>query len=298
MEPAGSNSKKGGKSMATFTNQAALAYNNIVTNSNTVAGEIVEVLSATKTPISASYAPDDVITYAISIVNTGTAAFTNLTVSDNLGAYTFGATSVTPLSYEAGTVKYYVNGVLQTAPTVTAGPPLTFTGISVPAGGNALILYSARANSYAPLGTGGTVENTVTITGSGVTAPVTTTGTIDATTAARLSLTKAVSPASVSENQPITFTLTVANSGGSAVTAADNAVISDTFNPPLTITSVTYNGVAWTAPTNYTYNAATGAFATVAGQITVPAATYTQDTTTGVWETAPGIGTLVITGTM
>ncbi len=284
--------------MATFTNQAALAYNNIVTNSNTGAGEIVEVLSATKTPISASYAPDDVITYAISIVNTGTAAFTNLTVSDNLGAYTFGSTSVTPLSYEAGTVKYYVNGVLQTAPTVTAGPPLTFTGISVPAGGNALILYSARANSYAPLGTGGTVENTVTITGSGVTAPVTTTGTIDATTAARLSLTKAVSPASVSENQPITFTLTVANSGGSAVTAADNAVISDTFNPPLTITSVTYNGVAWTAPTNYTYNAATGAFATVAGQITVPAATYTQDTTTGVWETAPGIGTLVITGTM
>ena len=284
--------------MATFTNQAALAYNNIVTNSNTVAGEIVEVLTATKTPVPTSYAQDDVITYAISIVNSGTAAFTPLTVSDNLGAYTFGTTSVTPLSYEEGTVKYYVDGVLQAAPTVTAGPPLTFTGINVPAGGNALILYSARANSYAPLGTGGTVENTVTITGGGITTPVTTTGTIDATTAARLSLTKALSPASVSENQPITFTLTVANSGGSAVTAADNAVISDTFNPPLTITSVTYNGTAWTSPTNYTYNATSGAFATAAGQITVPAATYTQDTTTGIWETAPGIGTLVITGTM
>lgn len=284
--------------MATFTNQAALAYNNIVTNSNTVAGEIVEVLSAAKTPVTVDYAPDDAITYAISIVNTGTAAFTNLTVSDDLGAYTFGATSVTPLTYEDGTVKYYLNGVLQTAPTVTAGPPLTFTGVSVPADGNALILYSARANSYAPLGTGGTVENTVTITGNGVTAPVVTSGTIDAATAARLSLTKAVSPASVSENQPITFTLTVANSGGTAVTAADNAVISDTFNPPLTITSVTYNGAAWTSPTNYTYDSATGAFATVAGQITVPAAAYTQDTTTGVWETAPGIGTLVITGTM
>lgn len=284
--------------MATFTNQAALAYNNIVTNSNTVAGEIVEVLSATKTPISTSYAPDDLITYAISIVNSGTTAFTGLNIADNLGAYTFGGVSVTPLTYEAGTVKYYVNGVLQTAPTVTAGPPLTFTGINVPAGGNALILYSARANSYAPLGTGGNVENTVTITGNGLSAPVTTSGTINATTAARLSLTKAISPASVSENQPISFTLTVANSGGSAVTGTDNAVITDTFNPPLTITSVTYNGTAWTSPTNYTYDPATGAFATVAGQITVPAATYTQDTATGVWETAPGIGTLVITGTM
>ena len=282
--------------MATFTNQAALAYNNIVTNSNTVEGEIVEVLSAAKTPVPTDYAPDDVITYAVSIVNSGTAAFTNLTVSDDLGAYAFNATSVTPLTYEDGTVKYYLNGVLQSAPAVTAGPPLTFTGINVPASGNALILYSARANSYAPLGTGGTVENTVTITGGGLTEPLTAAGTIEATTDAKLSLTKAVSPASVSGNQPVSFTLTVSNSGGSAVTAADNAVISDTFNPPLTITSVTYNGTAWASPANYTYDPTTGAFATVAGQITVSAATYTQNTSTGVWETAPGIGTLVITG--
>lgn len=61
---------------------------------------------------------------------------------------------------------------------------------------------------------------------------------------------------------------------------------------------VSYNGTAWTAGTDYTYDAATGQFATVAGNVTVPAATYTQDPTTGVWTTTPGASTLTVTGTL
>ena len=49
---------------------------------------------------------------------------------------------------------------------------------------------------------------------------------------------------------------------------------------------------------NYTYNEATGLFATLAGQITVPAATYTQDPTPGAYSVTPGISTLVVTGTI
>lgn len=284
--------------MATFTNQAALAYNNIVTNSNIVAGELLEALSATKTAVAPGYAQDEPVTYAVSIVNTGTAPFTGLTVSDNLGAYPFGQFNLVPLDYVDGSAKYYVNGVLQAAPAVEAGPPLTFTGVNVPAGGNALILYSARTNFYAPPAADGSVVNTVTINGTGLNAPVVTSGAVDANTGVNLSLTKAMNPATITENQPLTITLTVSNTGGAAATAADNAVISDTFNPPLTITGVTYNGAAWTSPANYTYNPATGAFSTVAGQVTVPAATYAQNPDTGVWETTPGTGTLVITGTM
>ena len=37
---------------------------------------------------------------------------------------------------------------------------------------------------------------------------------------------------------------------------------------------------------------------TVAGQITVPAATYTQDPTTGVWTITPGVSILTVTGTV
>ena len=151
--------------MATFFNQATLSYNDNVTNSNIVTGEIVEVLSAVKTAVVDTYEAGDSITYVISIVNTGAAPFNNLTVTDNLGTYTSGELSLTPLTYVAGSVKYYVNGVLLAAPTVqTAAGTLTFSGINVPAGGNAIIVYKADVNGFAPLTTTGTVENTATIT--------------------------------------------------------------------------------------------------------------------------------------
>ena len=111
--------------MASFTNFATLSYNGGTTNSNIVTGEILEALTAVKTAVSANYSAGDRITYALSLVNTGTAAITDYTVTDNLGGYTVGANTVYPLAYSAGTVRYYINGVLQTAPTVTAGPPLT-----------------------------------------------------------------------------------------------------------------------------------------------------------------------------
>ena len=46
----------------------------------------------------------------------------------------------------------------------------------------------------------------------------------------------------------------------------------------------------------YTYNELTGDFATVASQITVPAATYEQDTVTGEWIITPGVSGLVVSG--
>lgn len=42
---------KGWKYMARFTNQAQLRYGNNVANSNIAVGEILEVLSATKTAV-------------------------------------------------------------------------------------------------------------------------------------------------------------------------------------------------------------------------------------------------------
>ena len=46
---------------------------------------------------------------------------------------------------------------------------------------------------------------------------------------------------------------------------------------------------------NYTYDETTGAFATVAGQITVPAATFTQNAD-GSYTTNPGVTVLTVTG--
>ena len=117
--------------MAIFTNQATLSYNNTITTSNIVTGEVLEVLSATKNSLDTQYRYNDTITYVISINNTGVTAFNNLTLTDDLGTYTTGGLTVTPLTYEAGTVAYYVNGVLQATPVVTAGPPLVISNINV-----------------------------------------------------------------------------------------------------------------------------------------------------------------------
>ena len=284
--------------MATFTNQAILSYNNTTTSSNIVEGELVEVLSATKTAVNQFYGRGDAVTYAVSILNAGTTAFTGLTITDNLGAYSFNATTLTPLNYVADSVRYYSNGVLQSAPSVTAGPPLTISGISVPAGGNALILYSTRSNEFAPLDSEGVIDNTATITGGGLSAPLVATATVNAETGVRLSIHKSVCPATVTENEPLTYTLTIQNSGNIPVVATDDVIVSDTFDPVLAITAVRFNGADWTSPANYSYNAATGLFTTAAGQITVPAATYTRDATTGAWNLTPGTSTLTITGTI
>lgn len=283
--------------MASFTNFATLSYNGGTTNSNIVTGEILEALTAVKTAVSANYSAGDRIAYALSLVNTGTAAITDYTVTDNLGGYTVGANTVYPLAYNAGTVRYYINGVLQTAPTVTAGPPLTVTGLTVPAGGSAVLIYETAATPVAPLATGSSITNTATITGGGLTTPITAQATVDTANSAELSISKALSPTTVTENGQITYTFVISNTGNAEATATGNVVVTDTFDPILRNIAVTYNGTAWTEGTNYTYNAATGVFTTLAGQITVPAASFTQNTD-GTFTVTPGTATLVITGTV
>ena len=54
--------------MAQFTNQAQLRYGNSVTNSNIAVGEILEVLSISKTAVKNTYHPGGTVTYIISIV--------------------------------------------------------------------------------------------------------------------------------------------------------------------------------------------------------------------------------------
>ena len=284
--------------MATFTNQATLSYNNTVTRSNIVTGELVDILTATKTAVTGTYGCDSCVAYAVSIVNSGASAVTGLTLTDDLGAYAFGAGTVTPLEYKTGTLKYYLNGVLQAAPTVTAGPPMVVTGISVPAGGNALLVYQTRTNDYAPRALEASIVNNASITGGALPAAVTATATINAASDPCLSINKALAPASVPQNGQITYTFLIENYGNRAAEATDAAVVTDVFSPILQDISVSYNGTAWVAGTDYTYDAATGQFATVAGKVTVPAATYTQDPTTGVWTTTPGASTLTVTGTL
>ena len=284
--------------MAIFSNQATLTYNGNTTNSNIAYGEILDVLAATKTSVEGTYTPGTLVTYVVTLRNTGTATLSGLTVTDDLGGYDFGGTTVYPLTYEAGSAALFIDGVPQAAPAVTAGPPLVFTGLSIPGGSDAVLVYQARANAYANPDEGGTVVNTVTVTGDGLSAPITATATVTALVAANLTISKSITPAQVVDNDRVTYTFVIQNTGNEAVVATDNAAINDTFDPILTALTVTFDGAAWTEGVQYTYDEATGLFATIPGQITVPAATYTQDPVTGAYSLTPGIATLVVTGTI
>lgn len=281
--------------MAAFTNQATLSYNRGTTSSNVVTGEIVEVLSASKTAVTGSYEPGGKITYVVSIVNSGATEYTGLTVTDNLGRYTSGTSEYVPLDYIEGSLRYYVGGTEQTAPTVTADPPLTISGISVPAGGNAIIVYEARVNGTAPITAESSIVNTAEITGTGIT-PITITATVNASAEPRLTISKAICPSTVVENGRITYTFVIQNSGNIAAVAADDIVVSDTFDPVLNDITVKLDGTDLTAGTDYTYDNTTGVFATVAGKITVPAATFVRNDETGEFAVTPGVTVLTVTG--
>ena len=283
--------------MATFTNFATLSYNGGTTTSNVVTGELLETLSATKIAVMDDYTAKDDVTYVVTLLNSGTAPLNGLTVTDDLGGYLFEGDTVYPLEYTNGSIHYYINGVLQADPAVTAGPPLVITGISVPAGGNVMLIYEATVTEFAPLAADDTITNTAVVTGGGLAAPVTASEIIETEDRADLTISKAVSPAVVTENGQLTYTFVIANHGNTPAVATDDVVVSDVFDPILNPITVTFNGSVWAEGVNYTYDESTGTYATLPGQITVPPAAYTQNED-GTWIVNPGTVILTVTGTV
>ena len=93
--------------MAIFSNQATLTYNGNSTNSNIAYGEILDVLTATKTSVEGIYAPGETVTYVVTLRNTGGSALTGITLTDDLGGYPFGGNTVYPLTYVANSATLF-----------------------------------------------------------------------------------------------------------------------------------------------------------------------------------------------
>ena len=284
--------------MAIFNNQATLTFGGKVLNSNITEGELISRIRLTKNAVSTDYGLGDGIVYALTLVNEDNIAKTNITLTDDLGAYTLNGSEqlFIPLTYVDGSILYYQNGVLQPAPTVNAGDALTISGIDLPAGGNVIILYEVRANSFAPLSAGSSIFNTVRTAGDGTCEELEAAAQIPTRDEPILSIAKAICPDEVVCGDPITYTFIVQNTGNTAVVATDNLIVSDTFNPALTNISVTLNGEELAEGTAYTYDETTGAFTTLPGAIPVPAATFTRDAVTGVVTTTPGVAVITVTG--
>ncbi len=283
--------------MATFTNRATLSYNGGTVDSNTVTGTFLQTLSITKTALTDTYAAGDRVTYVVALVNAGTTPLTGLTLTDNLGAFEFGGTTLYPLSVVQGAILYYADGALQPELTPVQTRPLVLQGISVPAGGNAVIVYQTEITDVAPLGVRAGITNTATISGGGLPEPLSDSATVTTADAPLLSITKALSPVAVPENGTLTYTFVIQNFGNTAAVATDDLVVTDTFDPILDILSVTLDGAVLTEGSGYTYNEATGVFSSAPSVITVPAATFVRGED-GTIEVTPGETVLTVTGTI
>ncbi len=279
--------------MATFTNRATLFYGDSATNSNTVSGELLAVLSAGKTAIGSLYRPGDRITYIIRITNTGVGALRNVSVTDNLGAYTFENSVFIPLTFTEGSVQYFIDGLPAPAPSASVDSSLIFRDLHIPGGSTATLIYEAVVNAYAPAEAGGSVTNTATILADCLAEPLEVSETITAAGDAVLVLSKSLCPETVSESDRLTYTFVVQNIG---TAPSLDAVITDTFSPLLSDLAVTYNGINWVSPENYTYDPSSGQFETVPGQLSVLGATFSRDAVTGRYIMTPGVATVQVSG--
>ena len=279
--------------MAIITNQANLTYTYGTTTasvaSNVATAELNATLSAAKRVLDESYRQNSDLTYILSFENGGNSAITDLPVLDNLGAYTpAGATApVQPLTY-TGPAALYIDGAFsaELTPAVQDGGVL-FTIPEIPAGSNALLVYQATVNSFAPLAPGSEIENTASI---GTTDPLTVSATVPVESYADVAITKEMAPDPVSTGDTMTVTFTIENRGNAEATGL---VLTDDFPLALSDVSVTVNGAPITDFTfeNNTLTLPSGTQTT----LSVPAATFTQDETGAVTVT-PGRLTVVFSG--
>ena len=205
-------------------------------------------LSLTKAVTPSSAPIGGTVMYTLGVASTGSAAATNLTITDALPAH---------VTYVAGSA---TGGGVYNAATNT----LTWSLGSMNAGASAQVTFQATVNADALIGS--TINNAATVTCNEVPTPATSnvaSFTVIPTPA--LTLTKSVAPSTVARGGTVTYTLNVGNTGTGAA-----SVVTVTDQLSSSITFATGSVVGGTE----SYNAATGTLT-----VTVP--------TLAVGQTAP-----------
>ena len=263
--------------------------------SNIAEISVESAIGFTKTSLGNTYNDNSVLTYILTITNSSGSEITGSTITDNLGTYVFGTTELTPLEYVDPAV-LLINGQDVTAqlgvdPSVQGS--LTFSIPTIPAGATANIIYKAQVNDFAPLALDSTIVNTSTFESNSECADTTASATVSVANAANISIIKQMCPNPVICGDTLTSSIKIYNYGN---TAAENVVLTDDFNPAPTNITVSRDGVLLLG-TDYTYIDGTLTVpAADATSVTVPAATFVQDPTTGIVSITPGVVEYTITG--
>ncbi len=288
--------------MATIINQATLSYGGNTVISNPAIGELIDPVSVfAAAPIRTYKAEDDLVSVLV-MTNSTPTVFTNLDVTINLGAYSSPYGTLIPLNFSGEPLGYYINGVFQPEPAYSILPngDLEITGINIPANGNTMILFSTIVNTFAPLDVGSTITNEVVISGGNLGTPTTVNSLFNVLEYTDLSFAKSQDISCASTPNEMTYTFVITNKGNIAVEASDDFQLTDNFIPPFDFITVTLDGTLLSDGTDYIYDLSSsseGTLTTTPGLITIPAATFVQDTVTGEYKTNPGAVIMKVTGT-
>lgn len=285
--------------MATIENFATVSYTSGgVTEtkvSNLAEIGLESAISFAKTTLGDTYSEDSVITYILSITNTSANTVSNIKITDDLGSFLFGTIELTPLGYTAPALLLIDGQDVSAQLTVddTTAGSLVFNFPSLPAGATANIVYRATVNEYAPLDLNSAIVNTAALTSDSDCADGTASATVTAASAANVSVFKQMAPNPVVCGDVVTYTIRIYNYGN---IPAEDVVLTDTFNPAPDTITVSKDGVLL-GGSEYSYVG--GTLTTPVGTgtpVSVPAATFTRDSETGILNVTPGVVEYVITG--
>ncbi len=169
---------------------------------------LIPALTITKTANSTTTVPGGVVTYTITVVDTGDTPYTGATVTDDLTGVLGDAAYNNDAAASVGTLSY-------------ASPVLTWTG-NLAVGTTVTITYSVTVRN--PDTGGKLMVNTVASAATGSTCPPggTSAGCIVTVTVLTpaLTITQAASPAAATPGQQVSYTITVTDSGQTSYTGA------------------------------------------------------------------------------
>lgn len=283
-----------------ITNQASIAYEyngqSASALSNVATATLNDPLRVEKVSLPSVYRAGEEITYAISVENGGAGALSGITVTDDLGSYTVGSATLTPLTY-LPPARLLIDGVSVGDITPAVGESsLTFTIPALAAGSRAQILYRAYANGNAPLAVGASITNTAQVSAAGIGAPVSDSATVTAEQYAAVTINKSMMPGTQGSAETLTYTFVINNYGNAP---AENIVLRDTFDPAPQSITLQLDGVPQPA-SDYTYEGGVLTYPadSAARTLSLPAASITQDPATGAVVVTPSTLTVTVVGVL
>ena len=284
--------------MATIENFATVSYTSggvaTTRTSNIAEIELNSSLGFTKETLGDTYTVGKPITYILSMTNDSSAPITGISVTDDLGTFTFDTLELTPLDYTEPAL-LLINGQDSTAllTVVATETDVTFSFPSLAPGATANIIYNATPNEFASPAQQSTISNEAELISDNDCASGTANATVTVANAADVEVVKSMCPNPVVCGEAVTYTIRIFNYGN---IDAEDVVLTDTFSPQPQNITVRRNGVVLDA-TGYTYIDGTLTVPATDGD-TVPASTFSRNAETGVVTTSPGIVEYVISGTI